>query len=388
VNPVKFLIDFAAGAALVFALLVVLLVGLLTRPVDRVDPNTLEVKLVSDTGPAPTRQRKLRLMVLSDTVPNPQPGGPPMIWDDMSTLLGQLGEGYQHDTIRTKELLADPAQLDQVDVLFFTCAPGGNDLRDALTKFVSRGGILYASDWRYDAVSNAFPDVVDRGARGDGAQGKVTAEVVDPGLRELIGPTIDLNFDLPAWKTAAFHGPRVSVLLQGRYQKLRNQFDKVGQPASAPLLVKFTIGKGQVIFTSFHNEKQNNETEKKLLQYLVFTMVTAGVDAQLQSTLTEGGFAPQRSNLLSTAKENPSVTKTFRNEKAGPLRLALGFRDEGARLRLQLRSPEGKTFTWEGTSTVMLDVPQASAGEWSYTITALHLPYENFPFLVTIGERR
>src|SRR5262249_47036927 len=154
-----------------------------------------------------------------------------------------------------------------------------------------------------------------------------------------------------------------------------------GQAAVKPLLVKFPVGKGQVIFTSFHNEKQNNETEKKLLQHLVFAMVTAKVEAQVQAQLGEGGFAPQRSNLLSTPKNNPSTTKTFTNQKAGPLRIALGFRNEGARLKLQITSPDGKRFTWEGTSTVILEVPNAPAGEWTCTITALELPYENFPFL-------
>jgi hypothetical protein len=387
VNPLKLLLDAAAGAALAFVLLVVLVVDRLMTPAERVTPNTLDVRVVTDSGPAQPAKRKLRLMVLTDPVPDNQKKMD-VIWDDMSRMLTDLGEGYQHQTIRTSDLLRNPDLLQDVDVLFFTCAPGGHELRDVLVRFVSRGGVLYASDWRYDAVADAFPDVVDAQARGEGASGAVTAEVVDPGLRELIGPTIHLNFDLAAWKTAAFKGPRVSVLLKGDYRKLQGPSDNVGVPATAPLLVRFPVGRdGQVIFTSFHNEKQNNETEKKLLQYLVFTMVTAGVEAHVQSHLTEGGFAPQRSNLLSTPK-TLSTTKTFRNEHAGPLRFALGFRDEGARLRLHLQSPDGKTFTWEGTSTVMLEVPHAAAGEWSYTITALELPYENFPFLVTVGEKQ
>lgn len=387
-NPWKLLIDAGAGAALAFVLLVVLVVDRLTAPADRVTPNTLDVRVVTDSGPRAPARKKLRLTVLTDPVRDAQQNRD-VTWDDMSGLLNQLGDGYQHQTVRTRDLLANPDLLNDTDVLFFTCAPGGTELRDALVRFVSRGGVLYASDWRFDAVANAFPEVVDPAARGEGAAGAVEAKVVDPGLRELIGPTIHLNFDLAAWKTAAFKGPRVSVLLKGTYNRLRDASDQVGVPASAPLLVRFPVGRGgQVIFTSFHNEKQNNETERKLLQYLVFTMVTAGVEAHVQSHLTEGGFEPQRSNLLSTPKNNPSVTKTFRNDNAGPLRFALGFRDEGARLRLHLQSPEGKTFTWEGTSTVMLEVPHATAGEWSYTITALELPYENFPFLVTVGEKR
>jgi hypothetical protein len=387
-SPWKLLIDAVGGAALAFLLLVVLVVDRLMTPTEKVAPNTLDVRVITDDGKqAPAQQRKLRLAVLTDPVPDTL-NNRQVVWDDMGNLLNQLGAGYQHDALKTNDLLVDPNRLDNYDVLFFTCAPGGNELRDPLVNFVGRGGILYASDWRYDAVANAFPDVVDKRVRGDGVKGKVTADVVDLGLREIIGPRINLNFDLPEWKTAAFGGSRVTVLMQGNYQRIREKGDGVGAPATAPLLVKFGAGRGQVIFTSFHNEKQTSATEKKLLQYLVFSMVTANVDAQLQSHMTEGGFAPQRSNLLSTPKNNPSVVKPFQNSKVGPLRIALGFRNEGARLKLHLRSPDGKDFSCEGTSTMVLEVQNAAVGEWTCTMTALQLPYENFPFLLTVGEKK
>jgi hypothetical protein len=394
-SPLKILIDVVGGGALVFLLLVVIGFDKWTswRARSAVEapagPNTLEVRNVTATAnQAPTEQKKLRIAVLTDPVRNPFNNNQ-MVWDDMGSLLEQLGEGYKHDALRTSDVLANPKKLDDYDVLFFTCAPKGQELRDALVSFVSRGGILYASDWRYDAVANAFPDMVDASVRGSGVKGTVNAEVVDAGLREIIGPTIHLNFDLPEWKTAAFGGPRVTVLIKGKYQKMRIPTDQVGTPAVAPLLVRFPVGRGgQVIFTSFHNEKQTSETEKKLLEYLVFTMMTAKVEADLQSHITEGGFAPQRSNLLSTPKNNPEVTQKFQNAKVGPLRIALGFRNEGARLKLHLRSPDGGHYTWEGTSTVVLEVPHAAAGEWSCTITALSLPYENFPFVVTVGEKK
>ena len=40
-----------------------------------------------------------------------------------------------------------------------------------------------------------------------------------------------------------------------------------GEPATCPLLVQFSHEDGQVIFTSFHNEKQNSQTEQELLQH-------------------------------------------------------------------------------------------------------------------------
>jgi hypothetical protein len=248
-NSWKVLIDVLGGFLLAFALLFVVLVDRLTTPADRPDPNTLDVRVVADPGQQPAPARKLRLAVLTDSVRNPV-NNRDEVWDDMGNLLHQLGPGYQHDRLHTGNLLANPKLLDDYDVLFFTCAPGGQQLRDPLVQFVARGGILYASDWRYDAIADAFPDVADLAGRGEGLNGPVTAEVVDPALRDLLGPTVQLNFDLPRWKFAAFKGPRVTPLVQATFPRLGN----AGQLTTVPLLVKFPAGRGQVIFTSFQNE--------------------------------------------------------------------------------------------------------------------------------------
>ncbi len=382
-------IDALAGGGLALALLVVFLVDRLTRADPApAGPNTLDVRLVADSGRRLAAQKKLRIAVVPTHREWNGQVNAMMVWDDMGKLLLELGEGFRFDEVTPAQILADAKKLDAYDVLFLTCAPGGVELRTQLHQFVDRGGVLYASDWRYDAVAAAFPDFIDVAIQGAGTPQDLHANVVDPALRDVIGPTIHLKFDLGSWKTAAFRGPKVTTLIEGTYRRERHPKDMVGTPAKAPLLVKFPVGKGTVIFTSFHNEKQNSEIETKLLQYLVFSMVTAGVDSAVQESISEGGFAPQRSNLLSTPRGNPTVTRTYTSQKPGTLRFALGFRNEGAKLRLQLRSPDDRQFSWEGDSTAIFDVPGAAQGEWSYTVTALHLPYENFPFTVTVGEKK
>jgi hypothetical protein len=385
----RLLADALAGSALAVALLLVFVIDRLAAPTRA--ENTLPVRVVADSSVQAAPARKLRLAV---TPTYREPVNLTFVpWDDMGKLLRELGDGYRFDEVTPLQMLTDPHVLDPYDVLFLTCAPGGQELKDVLAQYVSRGGTLYASDWRFDAVAAAFPEFVDADVLGSGVREVVTAEVVDPALRELVGPTIPLRFNLPRWKTAAFGGPRVggprvSVLLRGAYHRQRHPRDRVGDPATAPLLVKFSFGKGMVIFTSFHNEKQNSELERKLLQYLVFSLVTADVNAQVTASIQGAGFAPQKSNLLSTPPDNPSVSRTYTNSKTGPLRFALGFRNEGAEFRLLLRSPDGRTYTWEGTSTVILEVPDALPGEWTYTVTAVRLPYENFPFTVTVSEKQ
>jgi hypothetical protein len=379
-------LDGVAGGGLAFVLLFVFVLDRLFS--SSVPANTLAVNVVSDASSRAAAAKRLRLAVTPTFVERDPFSGAFMPWDDMSKLLGDLGEGYRFDLLPPRDLLNNPRVLDQYDILFLTCAPGGQELKDVLASYVSRGGTLYASDWRFDAVAAAFPEYVDAAALGSGTRENVTADVVDPALRELVGPTLPLHFNLPRWKTAAFRGPRVTTLLQGSYHKQRHPRDPVGDPAFAPLLVKFSFGKGTVIFTSFHNEKQNSDVERKLLEYLVFSLVTADVHADVTASIQGAGFAPQKSNLLSTPRDNPSVSRTYANNKVQPLRFALGFRNEGATFRLMLKSPDGKTYTWEGTSTVILEVPDALPGEWTYTVTAVQLPYENFPFTVTVSEKK
>src|SRR5262249_50707493 len=156
---------------------------------------------------------------------------------------------------------------------------------------------------RFDALQGAFPEYIDAKAVRLGNQGKVLASIVDPGLRELLGKTIELNFDQAGWKPAAFLPHLTTVYMEGEYQVLA-----FGQTRMAPLLVRFREGRGTVIFTSFHNSEQNKEQEIKLLKYMVFSAVTARVDAELARKMTEGGLSPTRSSLISASRDNPKVT--------------------------------------------------------------------------------
>ncbi|MCS7046451.1 MAG: hypothetical protein NZO58_08865, partial [Gemmataceae bacterium] len=295
--------------------------------------------------------------------------------------LGQLGAGYKFDPIGHKDLL-DAEKLRDYDVLFLPCAPDDPNLDFAgtLRDFVTNGGTIYASDWRYDCIARAFKELASQRLNSPGRGQIVHAEVVEPGLKDLLGERVELKFDLDKWKPAAFAGDRVKVLIRGEYQR------QDGGYATAPLLVKFQVGKGTVIFTSFHNEKQNSETELKLLKYIVFSAVTAQMENEVNQTLYKGGFSPKKQNLLSASRDNPRVTYKYHSSKAGPLTFVLAFEESGARLKLTVVGPQGKSFEREGTSTLKIDVPSAAPGEWRYTVEALEVPYENFPFTVTVAE--
>jgi hypothetical protein len=375
----KYVLDAAVAAALFFALLIVFAVDwFMSGP----SKNTLENVTVNK---AASQAKKLKLAVVK-TREVQDSFGKIQKWDDMGKLLNKLGEGYRHDLISVDEFILKHEQnrLKDYDVIFLTCNLEDQDaqLRDPIQQYVGNGGILYASDWRYTAVATAFPDLAVPAMMHDGAAQKLEADIVDKALQDALGTKkIPLDFNLAEWKPAAFGGPGVEVLIKGTFKKLKGN-----EKMTAPLMVRFQFNKGTVIFTSFHNEAQNSDIEEKLLQYLVFSLVTAGADAELTSNLDKEGFRPQGSNLLSTPPKG-KVSKTYINGQVCTLRFGLGFRNEGVKLRFNIKSPRGKQFTQDCEGTTILEVANAEAGEWTYTVEALDA-YANFAFRTSVGEKR
>lgn len=367
-------IDAGAVGLLVLALLFVVVIDkFMGAPID---PNPPAPQPIDDTPPVAAKQLRL-------TVTESHQDKDGNVWDDMIKLLQHMGEGYKFTVLRKHEL-SDASRLSECDVLFLTCAPPSKDPKfgPSLKEFVSRGGTVYASDWRYDDIANAFPEVAALKMAGEGRAQFVEAKVVDAGLRDALDKkdSIPLKFDLDRWKVAAFAGEGVKVLLEGTYQ--RQQFGT----ATAPLLVKIQVGKGTVIFTSFHNEAQNSAIEQKLLKYLVFSAVTAQIENQVNQQLVKGGFSPQKQNLLSASRDNPKVTHTYRSTKAGKIQFVLGFAEQDARLKMTVVSPSGKRTVQEGTKTFTIEDSGNRPGDWQYTIEALSVPFPDFPFTVTVAE--
>jgi hypothetical protein len=366
-----------AGGLLIAVFLVIGLDAIL--PGEKRDDSQPKVVIETETPPPPAKPLRLAVTRVYRDSKGQE-------WDNMAKLLDNLGEGYRYTELDTQELV-NPERLKEFDVLFFTCGyqKDYNDLAPRLADFVDNGGVLYASDWRRDCIAQAFPGFRDPRIEDEGRDGNVTARVVDPGLRDVLkADTIPLRFNLDRWKTACFSSDRtnkVTVLLEGTYKKQDGR-----GTATAPLLVKFQHGKGTVIFTSFHNEKQNNDIETKLLKYLVFSLVTANVEAQITKTMIQGGFSPQKSNLLSASGDDPEVKQTYQCKKPGRLRFELGFENRGAKLRLTVVSPHGKKYEKEGVATFAIEVPDAQPGFWEYTVRALEVPYQNFPFRLVVGE--
>jgi len=341
---------------------------------------------VDRRGPGPGRTSVVVEPPVQDKKPTPVPislAVTPTGFDDMGKLLESLGAGYKF-TVVDEKTLADPTACARFDAIFLTCAkPGDRSLEARLSAslkgFVSNGGTLYASDLRFDILKAAFPELVDAETEAQGLKQNMRADVIPPELRELLGGEIALHFDLDGWRPAAFRGESVTVYLKGSCRTT------AGLNIEAPLLVKFPYGRGTVLFTSFHNEKQSSVLESKLLNHLVLSTVTARVAETVTQEMVRGGFSLQKTSLLTAAPGDPSLARSYAHEKSGGLVFTLGFEARGAKLRLEVVSPDGRKLVKSGNSTLAIDVPDAVAGTWSYTATPESLPYANFPFTMSVG---
>lgn len=391
-NPLNIVFDALLATALAVALGLVFFL----EPQQKSPASPIAPAEAVETTPPPLQPKLMRLAVVPETAE----------FDDMGLLLDTLGEAYAYRRIGFDDLL-DSAKLARFDIVFLTCSglpenwlgeAAGGQLRGgtlrspnvetfaraktALRAFVGGGGTLYASDLHFGVIAECFPEFVDNSLRARGAAQTVEAEVLDAGLREQIGDTIELAFDQEGWAAAALSGEGATTYLIAMF----NTND--GNRKKSPLLVKVPFRQGNVVFTSFHNEKQNSDKERQLLKYLVFSAVTAGVDAEAGRQMAKGGFSATKKNLFSTSREAESVSQTYENNSMKDLQFVLAFPQQGATLELAVTGPDGNTVRKQGSATITIDIPGAASGTWTYAIKAVKVPNENFPFTITVGQKK
>jgi hypothetical protein len=111
-------------------------------------------------------------------------------FDDIGKVLSAIGVDYE-PFVGTYDC----------DLFFLNCGTSDTVDSSRLRAFVEAGGCFYASDLTSSIVTEAFPGSFTFG--GSGTSGTVKAEVVDPELRDVIGPRVDVHFDMPSWSVLA-----------------------------------------------------------------------------------------------------------------------------------------------------------------------------------------
>lgn len=186
------------------------------------------------------------------------------------------------------EILAD------YDAVFVNCGVDESDfilgmspaIKANLHDYIENGGSLYVSDWSYDLIEAVWPEKIDflsddltNSAAEHGEDGTYTMDVLEPGLRDYEGADqVDIDFSFGNFALVSTVASGVTTYLQGNIGYRVN--GTVGTLTDTPVTVGFTEGTGRVIFTSFHQESDGEETEELetdgpedlALRYIIFSL--------------------------------------------------------------------------------------------------------------------
>lgn len=171
-------------------------------------------------------------------------------YDDIGGVLDSMGVTYEPFS----------GEYD-CDLLFVNC--GTDDRLDpaSLQRFVQAGGCLYASDLTSSLIAQAFPGMFQ--FTGSGRVGLVAANVVDDELRQVVGDSTAIDFDMPDW--AVLGGCQGATLVEAAPGTAY---------AGRPLMVEVECGQGAIFYTCFHNHAQVSDQEGVLLQLLVLKQIS------------------------------------------------------------------------------------------------------------------
>ncbi len=151
-------------------------------------------------------------------------------------------------------------------------------LIDNVRTFVENGRLLMVSDWAYDLVEAAWPDAIDfygddtlldDAQAGSAATEGVSATVLDPGLQgTLDGESFNVQYDYSYWSAIDAVADNVEVLLSGDVEVRISEAEGYETLTDAPLLVAFDVGRGRVVYSTFHWRAQDPQLGDAMLLYV------------------------------------------------------------------------------------------------------------------------
>lgn len=163
------------------------------------------------------------------------------------------------------------------DVFYDTDGVDGGEVSavlDALRAYVEAGGTIWATDWSYDVIEQLWPnklewwgdDAVPNDAQV-GVPGGLDAIVRDRELEEALGTdVVPIDFDLDTWPIPESAGEGVTVFQTVDANWLQGM--ESGRTADAPIAVRFEVGSGKVLFTSWTLDANADDGEA-VIRYLL-----------------------------------------------------------------------------------------------------------------------
>lgn len=350
----------------------------------------------------------------------------PKGYDDMGAVLKDLG--YSATEIDEEDLTSE-SKLSQYDAVYINCSAATSsvfeDAGSAVKKYVEGGGTVYASDWANSIIEKAFPGKIKfyngmgensewAGAESNsrvGQEGKVTANVTDSGLAAVLGKTsVEVNFDLSSWAVIDDVGSDTNVLMRGPAKVFNFSGSDLSNPDSwggsdntwdaqkleelqkqkssaektldnKPFVVTFKQGKGQVLYTSFHNEAQvTSDTKAVLNWFAVWTKAS-----KLGLAAHELADADKQEVLQEVIDSiNKGDTKKYKFNATGDADFKVTLNFGGSALTMTIINPDGKEVSKEVSSPPYTETIKATKGEYTIKVQGTDVPEKNYAFAATV----
>lgn len=299
----------------------------------------------------------------------------PPKYDDMGDVLKKMGISAAEVT---DDDLNNLSTWKKYEAVYLNCGSiyPSAERTAAIKKYVQDGGVVYASDFSGELIEAAFPDKInffgedkknpDSFNAKVGDPGEAEATIVDPGLASIVGKKkVNINFDLGGWVMIDSVNSGVRVHVTGDAKT--NWDGEVKVLKDRPFVVSFQEGKGEVLFTSFHNEAQTTEDLDKILIWFAAKAKAGKLARESRSLGTKGGnFILQE--VVDFISSSDSKSYKFNATGKNDFKVIINFEGNG-KVNLTVKDPEGKEVLKEQISSPPGVFDVKGSVEGAYTIS-------------------
>ncbi len=320
----------------------------------------------------------------------------PAAYDDIGDVLGKLG--FSSTEISEADL-TDFEKIKNYDSIYVNCSEGidsySADAAAVLQKFVNEGGTLYASDWAGSLINAAFPGKINfyQGKSGYaeddalgrvGASGIVQAEVVDSGLQDVVGKSsIEVNYDLDYWVIIDSVGSGARVHMQGPANITQISGGEDVTLEDKPYVVSFSEGKGEVLYTTFHNEAQVTSDVEKVLDWFAVRVKAGSLINENRDEGTKGNNLVLK-EIVDSIQEEEVKDYTFNATGESDFSVILNFGQ--SEVLLKVKDPSGKEVLSESVTNAPYDKKiDAERGIYTIEVKGVDTHDGNMPFVLTVS---
>ena len=321
-------------------------------------------------------------------------------YDSIESVLDRLGIDYD---IISRDKLSD-RNLTGVKQLYLNCGcdernPGGGVI-DRVKRFVEKdGGSLYVSDWASHYIGRWGVKF-----HGDSLSGDVKATINDVGLKNYLGTDkIDIRYDNEKWRVIVDRHD-YPVLLSGNISKMYTEKDGDKEsPTASPLAISFKALKGNVVYTTFHNEK-NASGSADMMKAVEYFALKPIADTAVQKALSgidikdieRYNFNSSISFLKKVHSEDIVIpqgeSKTYIFAVTDTV-LSKDVMTKGTKAKsceVELFGPDGVS---RGTKNVgsngiaIFDVPEDRPGNWKFVVKS-YTDYDDYTLVTAASVKK